>query len=152
MNALYICKKIIFNKLIEKKKFYEILNKEIWRHDDQSSSSHVKCFSNRNWFWIRNIFFNDILGINAIKLCNCNVHVESWWPGHFSSYWSLHICGWHNSRQMFLSKFEIIISNSKSYMHDRKHKFPIKDYYLFHDLWRFINHIQETFAEFNEHM
>ncbi len=53
---------------------------------------------------------------------------------------------------MLLSKFEIIISNSKLYMHDCKHKLPIKDYYLFHDLWRFINRIQETFAEFNEHM
>jgi hypothetical protein len=86
MNASYICKKIIFNKLFEKKKLYEIVNKDIWRHDDQSINSHVKCFSNKNWFWIRNNFFNDILGINAIKLCKCNVHVESWWLGHFSSH------------------------------------------------------------------
>jgi hypothetical protein len=44
MNASYTRKKIIFNKLFEKKFFYEIVNKEIWGHDDQLISSHVKCF------------------------------------------------------------------------------------------------------------
>jgi hypothetical protein len=124
MNVSYICKKMIFNKLFEKKNFYEIVNKEIWGHDDQSISSHVKCFSNISWSWIRNNFFNDILEINAIKLCKCNVHVESQWLGHFSSYWSLHICGWHDTRQMLLSNFEIIISNSNSYMHDHNTQAP----------------------------
>jgi len=123
MNALYICKKIIVNKLFEKRKFYEIVNKEIWGHD-RSISSHVKCFSNGSWSWIRNNFFNDILGINAIKLCKCSVHVENWWLRYFSSYWTLHICGWHNTRQMLLSKIEIIISNSKSYVHEHNTQAP----------------------------
>jgi hypothetical protein len=117
-------RRLYLTSCLKRKKFYEIVNKEIWRHDDLSFSSHVKCFCKISWSWIRNNFFNDILGINAIKLCKCNLHVESRWLGHFSSYWSLHICGWHDPRQLFLSKFDIIIFNSKSCMHDHKTQAP----------------------------
>jgi hypothetical protein len=93
---LRICKKIIFNKLFEKKKIYEIVNKEIWGHDDQSISSHVNFFSNRTWLVTMAFFFILIIAhlwltwykANAsFKICDYyfQFQIIYAWPKHTSS-------------------------------------------------------------------